>query len=198
MNSSPPTRPTLILQLAGGCDRQAWDQFVEIYAPLVYRYARRRGLQDSDAADVSQQVLLRVSDALQRGKYSPGRGTFRGWLFTVARNETADRLGERWRRLQARGGTSALQALQQVEDRREVEAWQEDYDHQLLEWASQQVKAEVQPTTWAAFWQTAIERRRGEDVAAELGLSMAAVYLAKSRVIKRIRARIHSIDDEAE
>ena len=84
MTDSAPTRQTLLLRLAGGDDRQAWEQFVEIYAPLVFQFARRRGLQDSDAADVVQEVLISVAEAFRRRKYDRSRGAFRGWLLSEA------------------------------------------------------------------------------------------------------------------
>src|SRR3954452_21808877 len=86
MTQSDATRPSLLVRIRDARDREAWGQFVEIYAPLVYDLARRRGLQDADAADLTQEVLRSVSSAIGRLDYDPARGTFRGWLFTVTRN----------------------------------------------------------------------------------------------------------------
>ena len=86
MTPSDATRPSLLVRIRDARDREAWGQFVEIYAPLVYDLARRRGLQDADAADLTQEVLRSVSGAIGRLDYDPARGTFRSWLFTVTRN----------------------------------------------------------------------------------------------------------------
>jgi RNA polymerase sigma factor (sigma-70 family) len=197
MTESPATRQTLLLRLSDPSDRPAWEQFVEVYAPLVFQFARRRGLQDSDAADLVQDVLMRVAGAFRRGTYDRSRGRFRGWLLTIARHETYDWLAARARREQAGGGTAALQQLGDVPQPGEAEAWEDDYRERLLAWAAEQVQKEVQPTTWRAFRLTAVEGQSGEQVAAQLGLSVAAVYLAKSRVMKRLRELVSQIDDEA-
>jgi RNA polymerase sigma-70 factor (ECF subfamily) len=197
MSESPPTRQTLLLRLGDPSDRRAWEQFVEIYAPLVFQFARRRGLQDSDAADLVQDVLLRVAGAFRRGTYDRSRGKFRGWLLTIARHETYDWLAARARREQAGGGTAALQQLSEIPQPGEAEAWEDDYCERLLAWAAEQVQKEVQPATWRAFRLTAVERQSGEQAAAQLGLSVAAVYLAKSRVMKRLRELVSEIDEEA-
>src|SRR5438552_1369435 len=85
MPESPQTRASLLVRLRDGHDREAWRQFVDLYAPLVYGFARRRGLQDADAADLMQDVLRAVSGAAGRLDYDPAKGTFRSWLFTVTR-----------------------------------------------------------------------------------------------------------------
>src|SRR5947209_20217545 len=88
MATSPQTRPSLLLRIRDAGDRAAWLQFVEIYAPLVYRFARKRGLQDADAADLAQEVLQAVAGASRRLEYDPGRGTFIVRLVIMPRNHT--------------------------------------------------------------------------------------------------------------
>jgi RNA polymerase sigma factor (sigma-70 family) len=199
MRDSPPTNPSLIVRLAVEQDRLAWEQFVEIYAPLVFAFAQRRGLQDADAADIVQQVLQRVADAFRRGKYDRSRGLFRGWLLTIARHEVSDALAARARREQSRGGTTAQHALGSFPQPSDPigEDWDREYEERLLAWAAERVRTEVQPATWQAFWETTIVRRSGQDVADALGMSIAAVYLAKSRVMKRLRELIREIDENA-
>ena len=194
MSESPPTRQTLILRLAAGDDRPAWDEFVEIYAPLVFEFARRRGLQDADAADVTQEVLASVSDAFRRRKYDRSRGAFRGWLLTIARNEVSDCLARQSRRPPAAGGTAAQAALANLPAAADVADWDRECQQRLFAWAADRVKSEVQPATWQAFEYTAIDGRSGQEVAANLGLTLAAVYLAKSRVMKRLRELVQEID----
>src|SRR5687768_4041800 len=99
MALAPPTRPSLLVRLGDPRDGQAWAEFVDVYAPLVYGHARKHGLQDADAADLTQDVLRAVSGSVGRLEYNPERGSFRGWLFTVVRNKL--------RTFLARGGRDA-------------------------------------------------------------------------------------------
>ena len=198
MTEQYQTRGSLIVRLADGRDARDWEEFVEIYAPLVFHFARRRGLQEADAADVTQEVLSAASRALKRGKYDRRKGTFRGWLFTIARNEVYTLLASRQRGEQASGGTTAQLRLSAVAEKEEEASWEADYEQRLLAWAAECVKGEVQPATWRAFERTALDRASGETVAAELGLSIGAVYLAKSRVMKRLRELVRQIEDAEE
>ena len=86
MNASPNTRQSLLIRIRDTRDELAWREFVEMYAPLIHAYGRRRGLQDADAADIAQQVLQSVALAIPGFQYNPTQGSFRGWLFTVTRN----------------------------------------------------------------------------------------------------------------
>src|SRR5881275_2606711 len=97
MEEAPTTRASLLVRLRDGQDVQAWREFVKLYAPVVYGFARKRGLQDADASDLMQEVLRSVAGAVGRLDYDPGRGTFRGWLFTVTRNKLYSYLNGRRR-----------------------------------------------------------------------------------------------------
>jgi RNA polymerase sigma factor (sigma-70 family) len=198
MPELPTTRATLLVRLADERDVLAWNQFVAIYAPLVFQLARRRGLQDADAADVTQEVLGSVADAFRRKKFDRSRGTFRGWLFRIARNEVATLQAARARRHQPEGGSAADVRLQQIADSQEPELWEAEYHQRLFAWAKEQVQREVEPSTWQAFRLTALEVQSGQQVAATTGLSVAAVYLAKSRVMKRLREIVQQVDEELE
>src|SRR5687768_14573032 len=90
MSSSPHTRPSLLIRIRDARDTIAWSEFIEIYAPLIHAYARTRGLQDADAADVIQEVLQAVSNHAERFNYEPSRGSFRGWLFRITLNKLRD------------------------------------------------------------------------------------------------------------
>ncbi len=103
MQESPATRASLLVRLRDGDDADAWGEFARIYAPVIYGFARKRGLQDADAADLMQEVLRSVSSAARRLEYDPARGTFRGWLFTVTRNKIFNFMDSRSRRVQASG-----------------------------------------------------------------------------------------------
>src|SRR5262249_2236036 len=97
------TRPSLLVRLRDARDSQAWTQFVQVYGPVVYNFARKRGLQAADAADLTQDVLRAVAGAASRLEYDPARGSFRSWLFRVVRNRLRDFLASRQRRLQGTG-----------------------------------------------------------------------------------------------
>src|SRR5215469_11661133 len=109
MAEPPLTRPSLLFRIRDAHDEQAWCQFVDIYAPLVYGFARKRGLQSADAADLTQEVLRAVAGAAGRLEYDPGRGSFRGWLFTVVRNRLRNFLASR--RKPGRSGADGAERL---------------------------------------------------------------------------------------
>src|SRR6266487_6823085 len=136
MTSSPHTRPSLLVRIRDAADREAWRQFVELYAPLVYRFARRRGLQDADAADLAQDVLHAVARSSGRLEYDPRRGTFRGWLFTVARNKLHTFL-KRQQRLRRRTEDVAVERLPEgpaAGGPDEAALWEQEYQQRLFDW----------------------------------------------------------------
>jgi RNA polymerase sigma-70 factor (ECF subfamily) len=198
MSDLPATRPSLLVRLRDARDGQAWTQFVQVYGPVVYNFARKRGLQAADAADLTQDVLRAVAGAASRLEYDPARGSFRSWLFRVVRNRLRDFLASRQRRLQGTGDSAAQQFLQEQpapEDDAEA-LWQREYEQRLFAWAVEQVRGDFQEATWRAFWLTAVEDKPGKEVAQTLGLSVAAVYLAKSRVLARLKEQIRHLQGE--
>ena len=198
MAHAPPTRASLLVRLRDGDDTAAWQEFIDIYSSLIYGFARRRGLQDADAADLMQDVLRSVSMAMPRLEYDPRRGTFRSWLFTITRNKLNTFLTRR--RRQAVGtGDSGMQEMLQAEPLPEEDnEWDEEYRQRLFRWASEKVRGSFGDRVWQAFWQTAVEGRTPQDVGRELGMSVGAVYVAKSRVLAQIREQIQEIEAEAE
>jgi RNA polymerase sigma-70 factor (ECF subfamily) len=196
MAEIPPTRASLLLRLRNPRDRDAWKEFVELYAPLVYGYARKQGLQDADAADLSQDVLSAVAGAIGRLEYDPGRGAFRNWLFTLVRRRLADWRAAQGRRVQGSGDTGLHQMLEQCLSPQEAEAsWEAEWKRQVFIWACEQVRRDVADTTWQAFWKTAVEGQPGKTVAADLGLPVAAVYNARSRVLARLKELVQSREE---
>jgi RNA polymerase sigma factor (sigma-70 family) len=198
MDPEPATEPSLLLRLRDQQDDAAWTRFVDLYGPLIYRHARRRGLQDADAADLTQDVLRSVVRAMRGFEYDRTKGTFRGWLFTATRHALQRARANRGR--QAQAGGSEFDRL--VEDQpataidEERGEWDREFDQRLFEWAAPQVRREVQTPTWEAFWRTAVEDADPREVAAALGLSVGAVYVAKSRVLARLRAVIAEVRRE--
>ena len=113
MRQSPSTRPSLLIRLRDPSDEKAWGEFLEIYTPLIHRLARQAGLQSADADDLSQDVFRAVSGAIGRWDPDPGRGSFRGWLFRIARNTIINLLEARRRQPNAVGDTEAHRMLEQ-------------------------------------------------------------------------------------
>jgi RNA polymerase sigma-70 factor (ECF subfamily) len=198
MGDVPDTRPSLLLRIRDAGDGQAWGQFVDLYTPLVYNFARKRGLQDADAADLAQEVLRAVAGAARRLEYDPRRGSFRAWLFTVVRNKLRNFLDSRKRHDQVHGGSEARALLEEQPGREEGQEaqWEREYEQRQFAWAAGQVRGGFQEATWQAFWQSAVEGRSPQEVAKSLGLSVGAVYIAKSRVLARLREEIRQLQGE--
>jgi RNA polymerase sigma factor (sigma-70 family) len=192
MADPPSTRPSLLLRLRDNQDHAAWTEFGEVYGPLIYGFFRRQGLQDADAADVMQEILRVVAVAIKQLEYDPERGSFRAWLFVVARNQLLRFRARQDRPGRGTGDSSDQRRLEDVparEDEPDAE-WDEEYERRRFAWAAERVRGQVQPATWQAFWRTAVEGQSGQEVAEALGMSVAAVYLAKSRVMARLKQEI--------
>jgi RNA polymerase sigma-70 factor (ECF subfamily) len=197
MLDTPATRASLLVRLRNGQDRDAWREFVELYAPVVYAFARRRGLQDADAADLMQEVLRAVSGAAGRLDYDPARGTFRSWLYTVTRNKLYNFLDSRRRQVQATGDSGTLQRIEEQAGRDSPdETWEQEYRTQLSARAMEVVRGEFQEATWKAFWMTAVEGLPAREVGAAVGMSVGAVYVARSRVLARLREQVQLMEQE--
>ena len=168
MAEPPLTRVTLLARLKDGRDTDAWREFVQLYGPVVYRFARNRGLQDADAADLMQDVLRSVARNAPRMEYDPKRGTFRGWLYTVTRNKVYNFLSGQRNRPRAVGDSGAQERLDSVPDREadRDDDWDVEYQRRLSAKAMDAVKHEFQPNTWKAFWGTAVEGRGAQEVGA--------------------------------
>lgn len=198
MSDAPATRLSLLVRLSDARDDDAWSQFVEIYAPLVYGYARKHGLQDADAADLTQDVLQAVSGAIRGFEYDPRHGSFRGWLFTIVRNKLLNFVAAQKRPGRGSGDSDVQQRLQELPAREDdrMAWWDEEYERRVFAWASEQVRGRFSESTWQAFWQTAVEGKTGPQAAHELRMTVAAVYLAKGRVMARLKEIIRELLDE--
>jgi RNA polymerase sigma-70 factor (ECF subfamily) len=196
MADIPATRPSLLVRLRDPRDGDAWREFVDLYVPVIYGYLRKQGLQDADAVDLTQDVLGAVAGAISRLEYDRGRGAFRTWLFTVVRRKLSN-----WRRAQKHrprgsGDSAAQQLLEQWPGPRGEEAgWEAEWEDRLFAWACGQVRRDVTATTWQAFWRTAMEGQPGKQVAADLGLSVVAVYRARSRVLARLKELVQGAQE---
>ena len=196
MNDASITRPSLLLRVRDLNDDVAWSQFIEIYTPLVFGYCRGRGLQEGDAADVAQESMCAVARAIGKFEYDPQRGKFRNWLLTVVQSKLHDFLAKQQRQPTFASETTLRFKLENESTRADESVWEADYYRAIFNWAAERIRGEFQVSTWQAFWQTTIDERDGKEVAKSLGLSVGAVYVAKSRVIARLKEEIQSVDAE--
>jgi RNA polymerase sigma-70 factor (ECF subfamily) len=193
MSLTPETRITLIQRLQHGGDDAAWEEFATIYRPVIVRFALRRQLQPADAEDLAQQVLLSVSRNIHKWKQDSARARFRTWLQTVIRNATINALSRKPRD-QASGGTTAVRQLSQHPDREERSRFDAEWRQETFRWAAAQVREEFEAGTWIAFWETAVEGASAKEAAQKTGKTIGAVYIARTRVMQRIKQRIAELD----
>jgi RNA polymerase sigma-70 factor (ECF subfamily) len=196
--AEPTTRQSLVLRLKNREDQEAWTEFVEVYEPLIYRLAIATGLQHADAEDLCQDVLRAVSSAIERWDPDPAKGSFRGWLFRIARNLLVDFLAVQARQPRGSGRTSIHELLQErpAGDPRAEAEFADEFKRRVFQWAADRVKNEFTNTTWQAFWKTGVEHGSIAEVAEELGLSEGAVYIARSRVLARLRQRVEELSGD--
>jgi RNA polymerase sigma-70 factor (ECF subfamily) len=189
------TRPTLLGRLrTRPNDESAWGEFVKKYEVKLVSWCRQWGLQEADARDVSQQILLKLSNAMRTFDYDPTR-SFRAWLKTVAQHAWSDFVKGRERPGQGSGDDEALCLLDTVPAREDlVRRLEEQYDLELFEEACARVRLRVQPQTWEAFALTALEGLSGAEAARRTGQQVSAVFVAKSRVEKMIREEVQRLE----
>jgi RNA polymerase sigma-70 factor, ECF subfamily len=193
---------------------EAWERFVKIYSPIIYRWCRRSGLAAEDAADVFQEVLASVIRRLPEFRRDRPQDTFTGWLAAITRNKVRDHYRRRHGRARARGGTTAQRQLADIPDQKKgtgpfCRNGPEGASHNRVlspfsdledsiqpdaesaAWLSRQtlnvIRAEFEVRTWEAFWRTTIDGQPPAGVAEDLAMTVPAVYMAKSRVLRRLR-----------
>ena len=184
------TSLTLLDAVKASADSPAWDRFVRLYRPMLIGWARRNQFQDSDAEDLSQEVLRQLTTDLPRYQRHPGR-TFRGWLFTIARH-TASRYRQRpaTRRLPAGEGLSDVEECAPI-----TEMEEQEYMRELSRRALASIRGDFTEHTMAAFTRTKVDGMPASAVAAELGMTAGAVYLAVNRVMTRLRSELDGLLD---
>jgi RNA polymerase sigma-70 factor (ECF subfamily) len=170
-------------------DADAWRRLAKLYSPLVYRWARQCGLQSNDAADVVQEVFAAVARNVDRFRHDQPQSSFRGWLWTIARNQVRLHFRKGKERPETMGGSDANYFFQQQPDLVESEVEPSDFDSHasLVHRALVLVRGDFQPQTWQAFWQTVVEGQSATEVGAELGMTPAAVRQAKYRVLCKLQ-----------
>jgi RNA polymerase sigma-70 factor (ECF subfamily) len=191
----PSTRATLLARLRQNrTDQDAWEEFVEHYGRHIYRWCRQWNLQDADAEDVTQEILVKLAQNLRVFTYDP-TGSFRGWLKTVAHHAWRDFVDGRCRG-RAAGDSKVEDLLLTLEAREDLaHKLEEAFDHELLEAAKVQVQLRVAPHTWEAFRLVALEGMPAADVAAKVHMQVAMVYVAKSKVQKMLQEEIRKLEE---
>jgi RNA polymerase sigma-70 factor (ECF subfamily) len=189
------TRASLLGRLHGSpSDQAAWGEFVRRYGPLIYRWCRHWHLQEADAQDVTQTVLVKLAAKMRTFAYDPAR-SFRAYLKTLARYAWCDFLEHSKRPGAAAGGSDVLTALESVEAGDDlVRRLNEQFDQEVLEKAQEQVRQRVETHTWEAFRLTTAEGLSGADAAARLGMKVSTLFKAKSKVQKMLHEEIARLE----
>jgi RNA polymerase sigma-70 factor (ECF subfamily) len=194
-NRDDDTSLTLMMRVQKNpADHQAWDEFVRRYQPVICAWCLKWGAQPSDADDVAQEVLLKLLTAMRKFQYDPAR-SFRAWLRTVTHNAWNDFVTSN--RFKSAGNDDRFDAIADSDDAlADLEKNMEDaFDRELLELAMLRIEKRVKPTTWQAFRLTAIENRSGVEVAQQLQIPVASVFVAKHRVQKLLQEEVRSLKE---
>ena len=188
------TSISLLLRLNDPDDHSAWKAFVERYAPTIYRWCCRFGIQESDATDVTQEVLIKLVRAMRNNAYNPERGRFRPWLKSVTANAVRDLMRSWSRHVQATGDTNMQIHFNNIQDPRvlaelssEIEA---QYQRELLSEAELRVKARIKEKTWQAYQLSMVEGLTPSEIAEKIDIPVGSVYVFKWRVIKQLRREV--------
>lgn len=188
-----------LLERARAQDPSAWQRLADLYGPLIYRWCRSVGLKPEDAADVVQDVFRSVAGHLGRFRKERPGDSFRGWLWTIARNKMRDHFRRRKDRPQAAGGTDAQRQMLNwaaPDEPSASSASESRLGRTPVQLALEAIRGDFGENAWKAFWMTTIEQHSSQDVARELGMTANAVRLAKSRILKRLRQELGGeIDD---
>ena len=191
------TRVTLLGRLArsGAPDQAAWTEFVEHYGRKVYQWCLRWQLQEADAQDVTQTVLLKLAARMKDFTYDPAR-SFRAWLKTVAHHAWKDFIEARQRAGVGQGSDLTLERLQAVEAREDLsQRLEEEFDRELLEKAVHLVRLQVAPHNWQAFHLTALEGVSAVEAAQRLNMKVARVYAARSTIQQRLKEECQKLEE---
>lgn len=191
MHEWPDTSESLVLRVRDPEDGAAWSQFLAIYRPVVYRLARSRGFQHADADDLAQQVFESIARAVDRWEPGEDAPRFRAWLYRIARNAIVDAI--RRRKPDAAAGSTSIQAVLNAtpeSDEAIESALRRESRLEAFGWATREIVHEFAETTWAMFWETAVDGRSIAEVAKSHGRSRGAVYVARYRVLQRIKEKV--------
>ena len=190
-STNSQTGATLFALLERPSDSGAWSRFVESYRPIIFQWCKSRGWQDADAEDVAQEVLGKFAKVAGGFTYDPTKSGFRAWLRTVTRHALADLASDKTR-APLNGDARTQMLLEMLQSADDLEGHlDEEVERELLARAMSVVRQRVEPKTWRAF-ELLVEGRSGKDIARELELSVAAVYMAKSRIQRMLAEEVRS------
>ncbi|MGB7343990.1 MAG: sigma-70 family RNA polymerase sigma factor [Pirellulaceae bacterium] len=196
---SPETRASLILRLSDPADDLAWAEFLQVYEPMLFRLASRWGLQEADAREIVQETLLAVAKSISKFSDDQHDGSFRRWLATITRNKLADHLARRSRQESGSGDTDVHRWLdQQASDTSSASIWDWNEKRQVFAWAAENVRSQVSDPTWQAFYRTNVQGESVKQVAADLGMREGMIYVARSRVMSRLRKAVQLWTDSSD
>lgn len=197
--NTPATRISLLQRLLDRDDAEAWEAFDAIYRPVIYRLLGKWGLQEADRHEVAQEVFSAVSQSLRKFHHREDIGSFRGWLTTITRNKLVDMLKSRERLPESIGGSDFQTWLAECPQPESLASagqglsrWDLEQRRALFAWAAKKVQHKVQPSTWRAFQQTAVRGVAPCDVAKEMKTTVGWVYVARSRVLARLRELVEA------
>lgn len=196
MQELPETRESLLMQIQEPENRTAWEEFVEIYRPVVYRIGVARGLQHADALDLVQTVFISIAGSIANWESRDDRTRFRHWLLRVAKNATINAV-TRKSPDRAVGGDSMATALvnRAAQDNENDSQIDLEYKRQLYRRAAEQVRVSVSEVTWQAFEMTAVKGMAIDEAARETGMSRGAIYAARSRIMKRLTEIVARLEE---
>lgn len=182
----PETRASLLLRIRDFHDHASWELFVRTYGPAVYQFCARRGVHDSHAVDLVQDVLTQVAVSIRSFEYDPSRGRFRDWLGAVVRSK----LARHWR---ANVHNVSRADLDHIASTRLQAEWADECDAHLLRVAMAAIRESFTPLNWKSFELTWVDGRSAKEVAAALAIPVAQVYVAKSRIAKRLAEELRHL-----
>ena len=195
----PQTNPSLLLRIRDSGDREAWDEFSSIYRPAIIALAKYKGLQNADAEDLAQQVLLSVAKAIPKWQHDSTRASFRTWLNRVTHNAVINAVTRRApdRAVGMVGAEENSRIVGPLDDH-PVEGPDSailttEIRRQVFRYAANEIQTEFQPATWQAFWLTAVEGQTVDDVAARLEKQTGSIYAARSRVMRRLKQKVQEL-----
>jgi RNA polymerase sigma-70 factor (ECF subfamily) len=186
------TRPSLLLRVKNPRDTQAWSEFYELYAPLLYRYARARGLSHEDAEDVQATCYAQLARQIRHFDYDRSKGGFKAWLCTLAARRVVDLRRKRREEPLAGQTLEGLAGTDPAPD----QAWEEQWKYEHLRYCLEQVRNLVPRQTFEAFEMLVHGGHRAHDVGARLGLTANQVYKAKARILDLVRHKMAELFPE--
>jgi RNA polymerase sigma-70 factor (ECF subfamily) len=196
MNS---TSLSLLNRLQQTDDSKNWNRLVDLYAPLLRLWLQKYEVQSTDADDLVQEVLMAVSKDLKSFDHSGRSGAFRSWLRTILVHRLRNFWRAQGRRPLASADLDIERRLDQLEDPNSEmsEIWNRQHDRHVARQLLAKTESSFEPNTWKAFCRVALDGARPNIVATELGISLNAVFSAKSRVLKRLRQEAEGLVDSS-